>query len=214
MSFHKENLLSVSNTIKQININIKYNVQLITSTALILYGKYYLQKINSISTHFTSEETAYDACASFLIATKITNYLCSLDTILRAVNVTERSHKNMRKEVLRREMQILIANDFDINFDMPYNYIKVIKEKVHFHMERDFIKMWVFYMNDSFLVPLYVRYHSLVIAFACLEMVVKKMQMEVSVKEVIRKGEWDIEEEDVEECVMIMKELVYCEGGL
>lgn len=212
--FHKDNFIKVSNLVKQINNNIKYNKQLITSTALMIYGKYYLQHhINSISRHLHTEEVVYAACACFLIATKITNYLCSVDTIIKALCISERNRKTVKKEVLKLEMEILIANNFELNFDMAYNHIKVIKDELDVEMEMECIRTWVYYINDSFLIPLYARYSAFVIALACLQMVITHFNKDINMKEVVVKGEWDkqIDVEEVEECVVIIKELIYSE---
>ena len=214
--FHKDNFVKVSNALTQINNSIKYNKQLITSTALMVYGKYYLQQhINTLTRQLHTEEVVYNACACFFIATKITNYLCSVDTIIKALGVSERNKKHVKKEVLRLEMEILIEINFDINFDMAYNYVKVIKDVINgdINVDIECVRTWVYYINDSFLIPLYVRYSAFVIALACLQMVMIHFNKEINVKEVARKGEWDIkvDVEEVEECVVIIKELIYNE---
>ena len=211
MPFHKDNFVKVSNVVKQINTNAQYNKQLITSTALMVFGKYYLQHMNTLSRSLSAEETVYAGCACFLIATKVTNYLCSVDTIMKALGVSERSSKAVKKEVLRLEMEILIANNFELNFDMAYNYIKVIKDKIDVDM--DCVRTWIYYINDSFLIPLHLKYSALVIALACLRMVMNRLNREIDIKEVVRRGEWDaqVDAEEVEECVVIIKELIYSE---
>ena len=213
--FHKDNFVKVSNALTQINISVKYNKQLITSTALMVYGKYYvIQHINTLKRQLSNEEVVYYACACFFIATKITNYLCSVDTVIKAVGVGERNKQHVKKEVLRLEMEILIKINFEVNFDMAYNYVKVIKDGIYgVDMDMECVRTWVYYINDSFLIPLYVRYSAFVIALACLQMVMVHFNKEFDVKEVVCKGEWDtlVDVEEVEECVGIIKELIYSE---
>jgi hypothetical protein len=160
--------------------------------------------------------------ASFFISTKVSNTLIQIDFILDNIyknNIIEINENNeklkMKDMILKYESDILFSINFNLEHDLPYNYIKnlwgdlsnKILEYINNNKNKQnnnininnkllnngddsnilkYIKENIAeIINYSFLFPLFLFYSSSIIGLSCLVIAFKKLNLKLNIIDII-----------------------------
>ena len=202
----------------------------IISNSLIFYHKYYIYTLCTNSHIFNklnennsnNIELACICLACFFISTKVSNNLMQIDFILdiiyknNIIDIKENNDKiKMKDTVLNYETDILFTINFNLEHELPYNYIKNIwgelsnkvlefinnnKNKQNNNIninnkilnngdESNIIKYIkeniAEILNLSFLFPLFLFYNSTIIGLSCLIIAFKKLNININIIDII-----------------------------
>jgi hypothetical protein len=144
---------------------------------MVFFHKYFI-----FTKRFENELGKYYTCtASIFIASKICNQLIPLTELSvffinqynRISNGALASDSQAIFEVgeilCNLEFEILAANGFDLNLDLPYKYVYSMRNYyLHYLKEKRYIEITYHYINDSFTLPLCLFYDPILIALASL----------------------------------------------
>ena len=112
--------------LKFINAKIKYSNQVVLSTAMIYFHKFFLSS-EYLFKDLTKEDKLLLCASLIFLSCKATNRLISLNTILTIVkeiftkkNFSPFDINDIKEKICSFEQDIFISLDFDLNVDLPY----------------------------------------------------------------------------------------------
>lgn len=194
--------------LKFINSKIKYSNQVVLSTAMIYFHKFFLSS-EHLFKDFTKEDKLL-LCASFIfLSCKATNRLISINSILTIVNeiFTKKNFppfdiNYIKERICSFEQDILISLDFDLNVDLPYKFLKQIKnffeeENIQLNTKK-LIELCCYYINDSFTLPLALFYYPDAIAISCASLLSHKFKFELNIDRLIERSSMPINKEEID----------------
>jgi len=211
-----KNIKKIYSLMSFINSKIKFSNQIILSTSMIFFHKYYLQKNLNLK-NISSIDKLILCGSCIFISTKATNNLISINSLIKIIkeiiniklsNITlnEDSIKNL---LIQSEYAILESISFDLNIDLPYKFILQLKDyfnkKINISSEL-LIKSSCQFINDSFHFPFCLFYSPNTIAIACIKLMIEKYKLyDINLDEIILKSEYKIEKNDVDVCFYLME---------
>jgi hypothetical protein len=165
---------------------------------MIIFHKYFLFVKN-----FNQELTKYLTCLSCIfISLKISNIILSLEDLLKIflkiyykenykkININNELISALSKKVYQIEFDILNLIGFDINIDLPYDYIYLMKDYFIWNFQPEIMQqiklIIISFINDSFKLPLCLYYHPLLIYLACLNLLSIYFNFELKDKDGIK----------------------------
>lgn len=185
--------------------------QIVTSTAMIFFHKFYISKIKNVET-FSNIDLITISAACILIASKFTYNLIHLDTIIDKI-CEEKStvdKKKIKENILSYEFSILSACGFDFNVDLPYKWIKFLKNKITQNFNTNKIMtLWNYYINDTFTLPLCLRFNSATIAMACFAILNEEYSLNFEILNIIEENNINVNINEMKQCVTLINKFIY-----
>jgi len=165
---------------------------------MVIFHKYFL----FVKT-FNQDFTKYLTCFSCIfISLKISNIILSLEDLLKIflkmyykedfkkINVNNELISALSKKVFQIEFDILNVIGFDINIDLPYDYIFLMRDYFIWNFQPEILQqvklIIISFINDSFKLPLCLYYHPLLIYLACLNLLSQYFNFELKEKDGIK----------------------------
>ena len=253
MNKYKENPIHLDrikvcyDTIVKLFTSLKFKRTSIISNSLILYHKYCIYNLFTNSQLFNKfndiKDFSYISIACFFISIKTSNYLMKIDSILDicyknniliANNEVEKMKiKNM---ILNYDTDILFSLNFNVEHELPYNYIKNIWEdastKILEYIKNNNINIKISnnilnnrddssilklikekiadILNYSFLFPFFLYYNSKIIALSCLNIALKHFKIKLNIIDIIsnHKEMEIISMDEIEVCSSLIDEMI------
>jgi len=136
------------------------------------------------------------AAVCFFIACKSEDLPCELNSLVKVfhelkqklsdelLDLIEQKLKDTKENILKLELALLQEINFDLEIELPYKYIEQYK-KIFEKLENPFtsftigtkadkiaeiIKYAILYCHDSFMTPISLYFHPLIIACCCLKL--------------------------------------------
>ena len=165
---------------------------------MVIFHKYFLYV-----KYFNQDFTKYLTCFTCIfISLKISNIILLLEDLLKIflkiyykenykkINVNNELISALSKKVFQIEFDILNIIGFDINIDLPYDYIFLMKDYFIWNFQPEIMKqiklIIISFINDSFKLPLCLYYHPFLIYLACLNLLSKYFNYELKDKDGIK----------------------------
>lgn len=202
---------------KFINSNLKYQSQLILSTAMIYYHKYNLITTQDFNDKYKYPKNIYFCSAALFIACKSTNRLLSVNNFIpiaqKLIKKKNSSSSNelqvseiagdIKENIFNYEFEILSTINFDTNVDLPYLFFHKVKnyfDKCFDVYSKKLTLLCNYYINDTFLIPISLYFHPSVICLCCAMIVCKKSKLNIDLEELIRESNVNMSSDVIEEC--------------
>ena len=188
--------------IKKISESVGLSRPFLISNSMIFLHKYFIYKIFSSipPSNFLQEleknnDDLINICiACFFITTKSTWYATRLSLILDK-NLDENANKTKHKEeVIFYEYDILNSINFNLENDLPYKYAKSLWDEIskaiylkykNDKILKDIKEKWSSFILYSYLFPFFLKFDSVVIALANLDIVLKHYDIEIDLSQII-----------------------------
>ena len=165
---------------------------------MVIFHKYFL----FVKT-FNQDFTKYLTCFSCIfISFKISNIILPLEDLLkiflkiyykeniRKININKELISAISKKVFQIESDIMSVIGFDINIDLPYDYISLMKDYFIWNFQPEILRqikvIIISFINDSFKLPLCLYYHPLLIFLACLNLLSEYFNFELKEKDGVK----------------------------
>lgn len=153
------------------------------STAMVFFHKYFLFK-----KVFSHDYTKYlTCCTCVFLSLKVSNLIVPLEKLIdtflflyfrenyQKLNINEKLISEISNKVFQIEFEILNAIGFDLNVDLPYKYIYLMKPYFEESFNAQFYSKYILivtsFINDSFKLPVCLYYEPLLIFLACVYLV-------------------------------------------
>ena len=218
---HLDRIKACYDIIVKLYKSLKFKRTSIISNSLILYHKYYIYNLFTNLQLFNKLNDRKDlSCISivcFFISIKASNYLMKIDSILDICyknNILEANNEDekirIKNMVLNYESDILFSLNFNVEHELPYNYIKKIwgdtSTKILEYIKKDNInsinninlssgddssKLKLIkekiadILNYSFLFPFFLYYTPIIIALSCLNIALKHFKIKLNIIDII-----------------------------
>ena len=243
---HFDRIKACYDIIVKLYKSLKFKRTSIISNSLILYHKYYIYNLFTNSQLFNKFNDIKDfSCISivcFFISIKASNYLMKIDSILDICyknNIFEENKEDekirIKNMALNYESDILFSLNFNVEHELPYNYIKNIwgdaSTKILEFIKNDnvnninnnilnsgdesnklkLIKEKIAdFLNYSFLFPFFLYYSSITIALSCLNIALKHFKIKLNIIDIIsnHKEMESISMDDIEVCSSLIDEMI------
>ena len=243
---HLDRIKACYDIIVKLYKSLKFKRTSIISNSLILYHKYYIYNLFTNLQLFNKLNDRKDlSCISivcFFISIKASNYLMKIDSILDICyknNILEANNEDekirIKNMVLNYESDILFSLNFNVEHELPYNYIKKIwgdtSTKILEYIKKDNInsinninlssgddssKLKLIkekiadILNYSFLFPFFLYYTPIIIALSCLNIALKHFKIKLNIIDIIsnHKEMESISMDDIEVCSSLIDEMI------
>jgi hypothetical protein len=201
-----------------INSKIKNSKQIILSTSMIYFHKYYIQNLINYNNLTPLDKLIISGSCIFL-ATKSTNYLIRVSVIVNIImdilknklpNINYESEK-IKEMIFEKEFEILKSMEFCLNVELPYKFILVLKN--YFENNTNIsseilIKSCCQYINDLIFFPISLYYTPNTIAISCVKLMKEKYNLvDINLNDVISLSEYKIDLKELNECFLIIQKL-------
>lgn len=156
--------------------------------------------------------------ACILISTKYTNNFIHLDflaeTVCEILKIKDKKEKQaIKDQIATYEYAILSSCNFDFNIELPYRWIKVLKDKITQNINcnnvTQLVTLWIYYINDSFILPLSLRYDGITITLACFSILNSQFGLGVDVEKFITENNIYTSISHITQCVSMMNTLLF-----
>lgn len=119
----------------------------------------------------------------------------------------------IKDEIATYEYAILSSCNFDFNIELPYKWIKVLKDKITQNINcnnvAQLVTLWIYYINDSFILPLSLRYDGITITLACFSILNSQFNLGVDVEKFITENNIYTSVSHITQCVSMMNNLLF-----
>ena len=209
---------NIYNIMTFINSKIKNSKQIILSTSMIYFHKYYIQNLINYNNLTPLDKLIISGSCIFL-ATKSTNYLIRVSVIVNIImdilknklpNINYESEK-IKEMIFEKEFEILKSMEFCLNVELPYKFI--LKLKNYFENNTNIsseilIKSCCQYINDLIFFPISLYYIPNIIAISCVKLMKEKFNIiDINLNDVISLSEYKIDLNELNECFLIIQKL-------
>ena len=209
---------NIYNIMTFINSKIKNSKQIILSTSMIYFHKYYIQNLINYKNLTPLDKLIISGSCIFL-ATKSTNYLIRVSVIVNIImdilknklpNINYESEK-IKEMIFEKEFEILKSMEFCLNVELPYKFI--LKLKNYFENNTNIsseilIKSCCQYINDLIFFPISLYYTPNTIAISCVKLMKEKYNLvDINLNDVISLSEYKIDLKELNECFLIIQKL-------
>lgn len=244
---HFDRIKTCYDIIVKLYKSFKFKRTSIISNSLILYHKYYIYNLFTNSQLFNKFNDSKDfSCISivcFSISMKTSNYLMKIDSVLDICyknNILEANIEDekikIKNMVLDYESDILFSLNFNVEHELPYNYVKNIwgdaSTKILEYIKNNNINININnnilnsgddssklklikekiadILNYSFLFPFFLYYNSITIALSCLNIALKSFKIKLNIIDIIsnHKEMESISMDDIEVCSSLIDEMI------
>ena len=201
-----------------INSKIKNSKQIILSTSMIYFHKYYIQNLINYNNLTPLDKLIISGSCIFL-ATKSTNFLIRVSVIVNIImeilknklpNINFENEK-IKEMIFEKEFEILKSMEFCLNVELPYKFI--LKLKNYFENNTNIsteilIKSCCQYINDLIFFPISLYYTPNTIAISCVKLMKEKFNLvDINMNDVISLSEYKIDLKELNECFLIIQKL-------
>ena len=201
-----------------INSKIKNSKQIILSTSMIYFHKYYIQNLINYNNLTPLDKLIISGSCIFL-ATKSTNFLIRVSVIVNIImeilknklpNINFENEK-IKEMIFEKEFEILKSMEFCLNVELPYKFI--LKLKNYFENNTNIsseilIKSCCQYINDLIFFPISLYYIPNIIAISCVKLMKEKFNIiDINLNDVISLSEYKIDLNELNECFLIIQKL-------
>ncbi len=201
-----------------INSKIKNSKQIILSTSMIYFHKYYIQNLINYNNLTPLDKLIISGSCIFL-ATKSTNFLIRVSVIVNIImeilknklpNINFENEK-IKEMIFEKEFEILKSMEFCLNVELPYKFILVLKN--YFENNTNIsseilIKSCCQYINDLIFFPISLYYTPNTIAISCVKLMKEKYNLvDINLNDVISLSEYKIDLKELNECFLIIQKL-------
>ena len=201
-----------------INSKIKNSKQIILSTSMIYFHKYYIQNLINYNNLTPLDKLIISGSCIFL-ATKSTNFLIRVSVIVNIImeilknklpNINFENEK-IKEMIFEKEFEILKSMEFCLNVELPYKFI--LKLKNYFENNTNIsteilIKSCCQYINDLIFFPISLYYTPNTIAISCVKLMKEKFNLvDINMNDVISLSEYKIDLNELNECFLIIQKL-------
>ena len=207
---------SIYNIMKSINSKIKFSNQIVLSTAMIYFHKFFI--FNNYSVVKGIDRLFFCSSCIFL-ATKVINRLVSLNYIASVLlELIQKSNKprsvsreEIKNKIIDYEFTIISSLGFNLEVDLPYKFI--VKVKAFFEAKqlnlniKKIIELYWYYINDSFMLPLCLYYTPYTISVASIWLLIDRFHILVDKNEILLLSDEIIHVENVQECYNSMMKI-------
>ena len=208
--FHYKFYSKISNITSLICKKTKLH-QMVTSTAMVFFHKFYLVNIHNFNSFSPIELIAISA-SCILIASKFTYNLIHLDTIISKICELKTSvdKSQLKNKILQFEFSVLSSCGFDFSIELPYKWIKRLKNKITQNLNTNqFATLWMYILNDTFTLPLCLRFTSATIAMASFVIAIEKIKLSIDVLNVIEENKIEVSISEMKQCVYLINKYIY-----
>jgi hypothetical protein len=209
---------NIYNIMTFINSKIKNSKQIILSTSMIYFHKYYIQNLINYNNLTPLDKLIISGSCIFL-ATKSTNYLIRVSVIVNIIMDIIKNklqninfeHEKIKEMIFEKEFEILKSMEFCLNVELPYKFILVLKN--YFENNTNIsseilIKSCCQYINDLIFFPISLYYTPNTIAISCVKLIKEKYNLvDINLNDVISLSEYKIDLKELNECFLIIQKL-------
>ena len=187
-------------------------------TAMSIFHRYRICSYFSLN-KYSSEELYIILGACLFIGQKVTNILGikidHLSKFIRQLILKKEPNKKIEineinNNLKEREIEILTIIGFNINVDFPFpflNKIKTILSNSNINSE-NFITLLIYFIKDSFILPLSLYYTPNIITISCVVILKQKYNIQhIKLKELISLSEYNLDEGEIKECSSLIQKL-------
>jgi hypothetical protein len=192
--------------------------QIILSTSMIYFHKYYNQNLIILS-NLTPIDKLIIAGSCIFLATKSTNHLLRVSNIVIIINdIIKIKFPNLKYDneliknmIFEKEFEILKSMEFCANIELPYKFI--IKLKTYFEKNINIscnilIGNVCQCINNSFFFPMSLYYTPNTIAISCVKIIKEKFNLvDININNVISLSEYKIDLNELNECFWLQQKL-------
>ncbi len=202
-----------------INSKLKVSNQIILSTSMVYFHKYYIKKLKNIIINLSLIDKLIICGSCIFIATKITNNLIRISLIINIIKdiiINKLSNLNLdnetiKKMIFEKEFDILNSLEFCSNVELPYKFVLRLKNyfEENINISSDIlIKSCCQYINDSFFFPVSLFYTPNTISISCINIMKEKFNLvDINLNHIISLSEYKIDLNELNECYLILKKL-------
>ena len=198
-----------------INSKLKVSNQIILSTSMVYFHKYYIKKLKNIIINLSLIDKLIICGSCIFIATKTTNNLIRIsliiniikDIIINKLSNLNLDNESIKKMIFEKEFDILNSLEFCANVELPYKFVFKLKnyfEKTINVSSEIIIKSCCQYINDSFFFPVSLYYTPNTISISCINIMKEKFNLvDINLNHIISLSEYKIDLN----CYLILKKL-------
>lgn len=168
------------------------------STAMVFFHKFFLYK-----KVFSHDYTKYlTCCTCVFLSLKVSNLMVPLDKLIdnflilyfrdkyKKLSINEKLISEISNKIFQIEFEILNAIGFDLNVDLPYQYIYLMKSYFQENFQAEFYNRFILiitsFINDSFKIPVCLFYEPLLIFLSCIYLVQVYFNIQLKDKEEVK----------------------------
>ena len=202
-----------------INSKLKVSNQIILSTSMVYFHKYYIKKLKNIIINLSLIDKLIICGSCIFIATKTTNNLIRIsliiniikDIIINTLSNLNLDNETIKKMIFEKEFDILNSLEFCANVELPYKFVLRLKNyfEENINISSDIlIKSCCQYINDSFFFPVSLFYTPNTISISCINIMKEKFNLvDINLNHIITLSEYKIDLNELNECYLILKKL-------
>ena len=202
-----------------INSKLKISNQIILSTSMVYFHKYYIKKLKNIIINLSLIDKLIICGSCIFIATKTTNHLIRIsliinvikDIIIHKLSNLNLDNESIKKMIFEKEFDILNSLEFCANVELPYKFVLRLKNyfEENINISSDIlIKSCCQYINDSFFFPVSLFYTPNTISISCINIMKEKFNLvDINLNHIISLSEYKIDLNELNECYLILKKL-------
>ena len=196
---------NIYNIMTFINSKIKNSKQIILSTSMIYFHKYYIQNL----INYKNLTPLDKLIISVIRVSVIVNII--MDIIKNKLQNINFEHEKIKEMIFEKEFEILKSMEFCLNVELPYKFILVLKN--YFENNTNIsseilIKSCCQYINDLIFFPISLYYTPNTIAISCVKLIKEKYNLvDINLNDVISLSEYKIDLKELNECFLIIQKL-------
>ena len=217
---------------KNNNLSLKEKVTLnnsqqkVFTTSLFFYHKYNLKE-DLLSKDLSSSDQCLIYAACIFLGLKVFHLpknVNGLAKIIQPYILSSSGNKleisEIKELIFQKEFDILLSIGFDINVDLPYQFIYTFKtylQNLNYTNSRidGLIKLLLIYINNSIIFPIYLYYPPNVIAISCILLIKEKLKIDqINIDELIKLSNYDIDIDSIRECNLLIKKIILTKDNL
>ena len=217
---------------KNNNLSLKEKVTLnnsqqkVFTTSLFFYHKYNLKE-DLLSKELSPSEQCLIYSACIFLGLKVFHLpknVNGLSKIIQPYILSSSGNKleisEIKELIFQKEFDILLSIGFDVNIDLPYQFIYTFKtylQKLNYTNSRidGLIKLLLIYINDSIIFPIFLYYPPNVIAISCILLIKEKLEIdEINIDELMKLSNYYIDMDSIRECSLLIKKIILTKDNL
>ena len=220
LTHQKNNNLSLKE-----KVSLNNSQQKVFTTSLFFYHKYNLKE-DLLSKELSPSEQCLIYAACIFLGLKVFHLpknVNGLATIIQPYILSSEKKleiSEIKELIFQKEFDILLSIGFDINVDLPYQFIYTFKtylQKLNYTNSRidGLVKLLLIYINDSIIFPIYLYYPPNVIALSCIFLIKEKHKIdEINIDDLIKLSNYYIDIDSIKECTLLIKKIILTKDNL
>ena len=206
---------------KLINTKLNHSNVKILNTGMVLIHKFIASNLE-VFTEYCANDKILLAGSAIFLSSKLNNTLFYINTICKVIegiinqknkqknkkeiineNIRNLNLKNIKDKICEFEELLLISINFDLNVDLPYNFLKKIRNSLqvkNINNSSKIFEILCFHINDSYIFPVCLFFDPVTITLACIKIMKQNFNINLNINEIKDLSSFQIDFDEINQC--------------